>query len=406
MRLVGLMALGSFLLHASLKKWKVRFGYAFCLYLAYALVGLTTVFFTEDRLGGVRQAGAIFGNVAFFFLMLNMARDWRMIKRTVMVWLVASALIGAYTAYEWHSGRSRVDESGVGIAEQRFSTVLQDVSEYESIDQVDREMGPTSSPAVYAINMILTIPFFFFLARTEADWRIRAVCMLGCLVCLYNVFLTNTRAAIVLAAVVMLVCFFRGMLVLSPGRLLAMVAVLGLLLTLAPGAIYRRVLDVNNYSYERSATLRVRLEYWSAALQLAEKHWLTGIGIGNQLAVPALAKIEGPDASTAHNEFLYTFVEVGAFGWLLFFGFIALLLRQAFQAASVFRRCREMQQQYWFLVACQTAMISVLLYAVQVDVFHFPLKGWWLVAGATCVTYGMAHREGYWPAAPGNEVPA
>jgi hypothetical protein len=26
-------------------------------------------------------------------------------------------------------------------------------------------------------------------------------------------------------------------------------------------------------------------------------------------------------------------------------------------------------------------MIAVLIYGIQLDVFHFPLKGWWLVAG-------------------------
>ena len=35
------------------------------------------------------------------------------------------------------------------------------------------------------------------------------------------------------------------------------------------------------------------------------------------------------------------------------------------------------------------AMISALLYGIQVDVFHFPLKGWWLVAGLTYAMYQL-----------------
>jgi hypothetical protein len=38
-------------------------------------------------------------------------------------------------------------------------------------------------------------------------------------------------------------------------------------------------------------------------------------------------------------------------------------------------------------------MISVLVFAVQVDVFHFPLKGWWLVAGITCAATQFNRRK-------------
>lgn len=399
MRIVGLLALASFLVHAATRKWRLRLGPAFYLYLAYCGVGLITVFFSDDRLGSVRQFGALLGNITFFFLIVNMVRGWRLAKLAVVVWLCASVLIGVYTMYAWHTERSRVGEEKVGQTNQRFSTVLQDVSEYSTLNsKVDRALGPTSSPAVYAINMLLTIPFFYYLFRVQKDLRLRLLLILGGAICLYNVFLTNTRAAILLAAGIVLFGLLRGMVVLTPLRLTLLTALLACAVAFAPAAIYQRVLNPTNYRYENSATLRIRFEYWRAALELAQKYWLTGIGVGNQLEIPRTSRIEGPDASTAHNEYLYTFLEVGVVGWVLFFSFVALLLRYGMKAASLFRKHAHSQEQYWFAVACNIAMVSTLIYALQVDVFHFPLKGWWLVAGLTCAIYTQARQQGFIPA--------
>jgi O-antigen ligase len=394
MRIVGLLALLSFLLHATTRKWRLRFGLVFYLYLAYCGVGLVTVFFSADQLGSVRQFGALLGNITFFFLVINLVRSWPLAKLAAIVWLCASVLVGSFTIYEWHTGRSGISEHKIGQTNQRFSTVLQDVSEYSTLEsEVDRAMGPTSSPAVYAINMILTIPFFYYLFRVEKNFKLRLLLVLGGLTCLYNIFLTNTRAAILLAAGVVLLGLLRGMIVMTPPRAILSVASLAAVVVFAPSAIYKRVLNSSNYSYENSATLRVRIEYWKAGLQLAEKYWLTGMGIGNQLDIPRATRIPGPEASTAHNEYLYTFLEVGVAGWTLFFSFIALLLRYGIKAAAFFRRHAEMQEQYWFVLACNIAMIATLIYALQVDVFHFPLKGWWLVAGLTVALYTQARQK-------------
>jgi hypothetical protein len=39
------------------------------------------------------------------------------------------------------------------------------------------------------------------------------------------------------------------------------------------------------------------------------------------------------------------------------------------------------------VTACRVAIVITLIFGVQVDVFHFPLKGWWLIAGLTWVVY-------------------
>ena len=40
--------------------------------------------------------------------------------------------------------------------------------------------------------------------------------------------------------------------------------------------------------------------------------------------------------------------------------------------------------------AVRVAFLSTLIYAVQVDVMHFPLKGWWLAMGLGLVLFEYA----------------
>ncbi|MGB8472932.1 MAG: O-antigen ligase family protein [Candidatus Acidiferrum sp.] len=391
MRIVGVIALGSFLLHAMLHKWKLKFGSAFLLYFLFCAWAITTVFFTSDQLGGVRAASAILGNLLFFFLIVNMVRNWRMARYAVAVWLIASVAIGIYTVYEWHAGSYRVAEQARGLTSSRFLTVLKDKSEWADLSEVDRALGTSSSPAVYAINMILTVPFLLYFFRSARGWLWKAAALLACLIVVYNVLLTNTRAATIVVAGVVVLCFLRKLVKVRPKAILAAALFVLVLLLSSPGAVYKRVLDLANYTYSRSGTLQVRMEYWKAGAKIIEEHWLTGVGFGNQLVVPALANVEGPDHSTVHNEYLETMIETGIFGWLVFFGFVAYLLYMSFAGAGLVRR-RD-PERYWFLVACQIAMISVLVYAVQVDVFHFPLKGWWLVAGLTWAAHEFNRKE-------------
>lgn len=391
MRIVGVIALGSFLLHATLNKWKIRFGRAFLLYLLFCVWALTSVFFTNDQLGGIRAASAILGNLLFLFLIVNMIRNWRIARAAVLVWLLASVGIGIYTAYEWHSGKFRVEEKDRGSTSTRFRTVLQDRSEWEGLDEVDRALGTTSSPAVYAINMILTVPFLLYFFRSEKHWLRKAAALIGCLIVIYNVLLTNTRAATIVVAGVVLLCFCRKLVRLRPHAVLAGALLVIVLLLSSPGAVYKRIFSISNYTYAHSSTLQTRMAYWEAGTKIIASNWLTGVGLGNQLVVPALANVIGPDESTVHNEYLETMIETGLPGWLIFFAFAGYLLYQSFVGAALVRR--HDSKRYWFMVACQIAMISVLVFAVQVDVFHFPLKGWWLVAGLTWAANEFNRRD-------------
>jgi len=132
MRIIGLLALASFLVHAVHRKWKFRFGKPFFAYLVYCGLAILTVFYTTDPLSTVRSGSAILGNLIFFFLVINMVRSWRLTKAALLVWLASSVLVGVYTMYDWHFGRA-VNVQRIGELQARFQTVYSDTAEWQQL---------------------------------------------------------------------------------------------------------------------------------------------------------------------------------------------------------------------------------------------------------------------------------
>ena len=200
-----------------------------------------------------------------------------------------------------------------------------------------------------------------------------------------------------LVAVISLVLslFFRLLVIRLPHFIIGVLLIAALSPTLDL-SIFDRVLDMKNYTWEKSQTLRIRVAYWKAGFRIAEDNFLFGVGIGNESEIPkALSKrIAVPKQSSVHNEYLNTLIEVGIMGWVIHYSMIVLLLIYALRSAGQFRGGNETEKEYyWFMVATLISMTSVLIYGLQCDVFRFPLKPWWLIAGITCMMHDLANEK-------------
>lgn len=392
MRIVGLLALLCLIINVFTRKQRFIFGLPFFVYLGYCLIALMSISYTNDVSGAVRASGAVIANLMFFFLIINMVSSWKQVQLVMILWLISSVLVGTYTIYNWHFSDQSAGELEIGSTTNRFNTVLDDTSEMQSLSTVARASGTTSHPTVYGINLILTLPFFAYLFRIVKS-KTQIVCLVfGLSIILYNVLLTNTRAVLIAAFLVIGLAVVKNLIKLTPGRFIAFLVIIVAILPFVPDAIYDRVLSASNYTYERSATLRIRLEYWEAGLEIAKENWLLGIGVGNQKTVPKYIKSITANETSVHNEYLETLMEVGIFGWLLFFSFVGIILYFNAQTAIKYRQNLAMQEKYWFMVAVQLAIVITLIFGVQVDVFHFPLKGWWLVVGLSWVMFRLSKQ--------------
>jgi|LGOV01.1.fsa_nt_gb O-antigen ligase len=393
MRMIGVLTLGALSFHLLAKKENFKLGPAFVLYFLYTAFCFFTLFYSTDFEGTVRAFGQIVVNLAFFFLMINVVRAYPLAKLGVVTWLVVTLLITGYTVFDWHFGTATLSDEKIGITSERLHTVWVDNTEWEAdLGGIKRAMGSTSHAAVYGINLILTLPFFAFFLRINRKWFVKFAIVLALLLVFYNILLTNTRTVVLVAVFTLMLCLLRKLLVIRFPAVILCVVIAILSLPFLDLGIFERIIDLRNYTYERSSTLRIRLDYWKAGLNVVKENWLFGIGVGNKNEIPKHITGRVPERTTVHNEYLQTFMEVGIFGWIIFFGFVFLLFCYSLKSAKKFRLHEQDSEKYWFVIACQVAMISVLVYGLQCDVFRFPLKGWWIVAGITVMMYELSQR--------------
>ena len=401
-RFVGLLALIALLFYAFIRRKKIHFGLPFWLYAGYVMIAALGIIWALAEKDAIRDSGRVLGNLLFFFLVVNLVRNMKMARIGILFWILGTVGSGIYAIYGYHFGgeQETVEEDQMGATSERFTAVVDDNSETAVLGtKVKRVYGTTSHPGLFGLNLVMTMPFFaWFFRRERAIGKILA--LIGFTIVCYCIFLSNTRAVFLLAAVTLLLTVARGMWNLRiyalAGILLAMICAMPFI----PQDVYLRSLDPSLYFADKSDSIRIRFKMLDKSLELLQKHWALGIGIGNQTIIPEMITDEPggritPDGvkSSAHNEFVWSMVETGLFGWLLHWSFVVVVIAASFKVAKRFKNRPEEQDQYWLMIASQIMLIGVVLFGVQTEVFHFSLKGWWFVAGICWALWETSKHE-------------
>jgi hypothetical protein len=400
-RIVGLVALIAFLLYALMRRRRIEFGTPLLLYGGYTLIAALTMIYTSVPEETNRDVLRIVGNLLFFFYIINAVRSYALAKLAMIVWMAASVGTGLYSSYDYFIGKSvQVEEAEMGMTNYRFSSVVNDDSETRSLGvKVKRAFGTTSHPTLFGLNLTMTLPFFaWIVAYKPLKWKL--VSLAGAAIVCLNIVLSNTRAVMLLALLTVACIFLRGLLRITAQLVFGGLFLGVLALPFIPSDVYMRTLDPSLYSTTNSDSIRIRFKYWEKALQLAESHWLTGIGVGDQTTIVNMVTDElsgratpGGLKASAHNEFLWSLVEVGVVGWLFHWSFVGWIIWASFKTAKYYRQWDDTQGEYKLMVASQIMLIGVVLFGIQTEVFHFGLKGWWMAAGITYVMHTLAHRH-------------
>jgi O-antigen ligase len=390
MRLIGLATLASVGIHMLRNRLAPVIEPVTLTYGAFCLFGFVSILYAMDPEATRAHAATNLGNLLMVIVLLNGVRDFALLKRLVLAWLAATILVGLYQLYDWHFG-TPLSDLDYSKAAGRFSTTIVSLSESESLGGAKRAMGTTSNPAVYGVNLLLALPFFFYFLKMARGRAAQLFWLLASLLVLYNLLLTNTRTVTVFMIILLFVFAVTG-LVRVGGRLIAAgLVALPIMLLLTPANIYERALSFDAYSLDRASNLTGRFDLWLAALRLGSEHLLTGIGVGNRTEILNYLPLVEREAEwiMAHNEFLQVFVELGLPGLLLFAGFCLLVVRKGLGAM---RRARLLgdEDQRWFLLAAVIAVLTGIAFAQQADAFHFPLKGWWLAAASIAILARLA----------------
>jgi hypothetical protein len=401
-RFVGLLALIALLFYAFIRRKKLHFGLPFWLYAGYVMIAALGIIWALAEKDAIRDSGRVLGNLLFFFLIVNLVRNMKMARIGILLWLLGTVGSGVYAIYGYHFGgeQEAVEEDEMGATSQRFTAVVEDNSETAVLGtKVKRVYGTTSHPGVFGLNLVMTLPFFAWVFRRERVIG-KTLALVGFAIVCYCIFLSNTRAVFLLAGITLLLTVARGIWNLRiyalAGILLAMLCAMPFI----PQDVYLRSLDPSLYFADKSDSIRIRFKMLDKSFELLQKHWVLGIGIGNQTIIPEMITDEPggritPDGvkASAHNEFVWSMVETGLFGWLLHWSFVVMVIAASFKAAKRYRQLPEAQDEYWLMLAAQIMLIVVVLFGVQTEVFHFSLKGWWFIAGISWALWETSKHE-------------
>lgn len=393
MRLVGLLALAAVVSQMLVRREPLLLPRALVLYGLLVIMAFASVGYAFDPIATKSHAITMMGAFLMLFVLSQGVTSWRMVQGMVLAWLAATLAIGLFQIYSWHFGDA-VDDGQLGEVASRLATSWRDVSELSTLGEVRRAFGTTSGAAVYGINLLLALPMVFYQLRVAKSWPVWLFWAGGVGVVLYNIMLTNTRAVFLFCAVLLLAILATRLYRLTLAGSIGLAAALTVVLIELPPSIWNRVLNPDAYRLENATNLSWRFELWQAALRLGSENWLTGIGVGNRTEITKLldpTRFEA-DWIMAHNEYLQIFYELGIFGLGVFLAFLASLL---WQARTTAQRLQALGQddRRWFVVAAGLSLFIGVIFSLQVDAFHFPLKGWWLAAGLVIVADRLSRAE-------------
>jgi len=401
-RVVGLLALAALMVHMLARRWKVVVTPALFFYAGYTIMAAFTIVWAHYPDDTIRDVQRILGNLLFYFYVINALREYSLAKAVLTVWLAASVGCALYGMYDYHFGvDDKVEENQMRLVSGRDQSVVNDDSETSALGvKVRRVFGTTSHPTLYGLNLCMTLPFFAFFLRQERKAIFKLFYFAGLIIAFYGIFLSNTRAVMLLAAGSIIAIVLTGLWKLTPVTILGALTLAVCVLPLIPRDVYMRSLSLDMYTTEGSGSFRVRFKFWDKSFELIKQNWLTGIGVGDQTTIVNMVTDEvagritpqGVKAS-AHNEFIWSLAEVGIFGWLLHWSFVYWVVRAAHRAGAHYKRIARDCEQYWLCIAIQIMLVGVILFGVQTEVFHLPLKGWWLCAGMASFLYATTKQR-------------
>ena len=196
----------------------------------------------------------------------------------------------------------------------------------QQASQLKRFAAVESDPNSLAMTLALALPMAWYLGMTYRNPVLRWTCRGFIAAGLVAIGLTASRGGMVAATVALMIVPLT-MTKLSPGKLIAAVAMLALSGALAAAYIPDRIVQrlATTGTEVEDLSLGGRFKLWEAGFKALTYRPLTGYGAGFWRG--AVSPWLGPNPQVAHNSFLSVAVETGIIGLLLYLGmFLAVFL--------------------------------------------------------------------------------
>jgi hypothetical protein len=387
--------------HLILRRERIRTGGLLPLMGIFFICMMVSSFFARDHARAAeRTLGYAFEGVLLFFLVYNVVRDFRTLKRVMWVLVFSGAFLGSLTLYQAVTGSYSQRFGGLAQRELAFEEEDRQRTSYvgevrKPVRVADRARGPIDDPNRYAQNELIILPFAVFLFLYEKSWVRRLVAAGSGALIVAAVILSYSRGAFVtMAGLALMLALLR-----REKRALTLAGVglaLVLLVILAPDYRYRlsTMLGVHGLfsaqaSEQPDAVTRGRTTEMLAAVHVFLDHPLFGVGPAQYAPFysmeyhmkPELALRYLPKTRRAHSLYAELAAETGIVGISVFLFIAGWLLRQLWRARTLLSRAHPDLAN---LVL--TFVFSIAAYLGTAVFLHLSYERYyWLLLALACV---------------------
>lgn len=400
--------------HCVLRRRRLRGDRAFTMMLVFlGTLLLSSTVAIDKNLALGRVQGYVFEGILLFWLILNVVRDLPSLRKMMVAFLAAGAVVSALALYQDVSGNYSQDFGGLAYRNYdvaRDGTLDTLAGARTERGRFDRAQGPVNEPNRFAQIMVVLLPMAVYLIRTSRSQLFRGgVAVMGLLV-LIGVVLTLSRGGIIALGLMALAMSAVGW-IRTSRMAIGVAGVLFIVPVLTPFYM-DRIASITNITYlvgndgstirEADGAMRGRLTEMLAAFNVFLDHPLVGVGPGQFAPYYVQDYSRDPDiqfrdireARRAHTLYFELAAENGIIGLVSFMAIVLLLVQRLWKARKALEH--RLPGLADLATACWLSLLAYLCTAVFLHMSY--QRYYWLLlataAAALHVVTSEAHRRG------------
>ncbi len=309
-----------------------------------------------------------------YFLLVNLLRTEKWIKRCVFALVGSAALTAMIGIFEYVFG----EQSSAWLDTSLFSDIkLRVVSLFEN-------------PNVLATFIVMIFPFALALrllsTKSNEKWLLFIVC-LSMIVCTVFTWSRGAWLAMIIGLLVFYIIYSKRSLRIF-GAILVVIPILPIVI---PNNVLNRFLSITNLL---DSSISYRIYTWKGTVNMIGDYLFGGVGFGNeafQQVYPNYAYAGMESAEHSHSLFLQILATTGIFGLIV----LCIVLFLNFQKCFEYIKAPENRASRIYVSAVVSAMVSVLIMGVfdyvwyNFRVFYI----FWIILAIGCAFVRVGNRE-------------
>jgi len=293
-KILGFLALASFLLSIIIRRKNVKFDAAFWVMMMYLAWCTLSYFWSINPSASLARIFSIIQFAILYILIINLVATEAVLSRAMLALGIGAAVL-----------------AGTGVVQLRQVAVLN-----QTALSLDRLAGAADNANWYFVVAICMIPALYWLMANYRNWLIKLFAFLIAGALFVTALYTQSRGGLISLGI-----FFLAYLVLTDKKasavlILSLVGLMGFLIM--PSTVYARFLTIGSDPFDRLTVL------WPAAwLAFTRNMWIgSGIGTSSFVMYRYLAGYRyAAEALSPHNSFLAIGIDTGLVGIALYLSF-------------------------------------------------------------------------------------